>query len=110
MIRGTTPDIVMHIQSDFDFSKIVEVWITVANFDTEETFKYSAEEVAIDEEAHTIGVSLSQEDTLAFEDGEVEIQMRLLDVNNMSYASEIYEVKMDRILKDGVITDGKSTD
>lgn len=106
MIRYTTPTLTFKITSEFDFSKISEVWFTIANFDTEETFKYSAEEVAIDEDEKTISVMLSQEDTSAFEDGEVEVQLRVLDENNLAYATDIFEVEMKRVLKDGVITDG----
>lgn len=106
MIRGTTPTLTWKITSELDFNTITEVWITMANFDTEETFEYSASEVAIDPELKTISVSLTQEDTLKFSDGEVELQLRLLDDKGMSYATEIYVTEMKRILKDGVIGDG----
>lgn len=104
MIRGTTPSIKFHITSMFEFETIEEVWITLKTWETEETFKYSATEVDIDAENKTITISLSQEDTLAFEDGTVELQLRLLDTNHLAYATDIFEVEMKRILKDGVIS------
>jgi len=107
MYRGTTPNLSFHIISDVDLTKIKEVWLTIADFNVEETFKYSAEEVAIDNEAKTISVQLTQEQTLVFEDDStVEIQMRVLDDSDLSYVTKITEVEMKRILKDGVITDG----
>jgi len=104
MIRGTTPFITYRVKNDFDFSKISEIWITVATWDAEETFKFTASEVELDPVAKTITISMSQENTLAFEEGTVEIQMRILDTDGLAYATKVCELEMNKILKDGVIS------
>lgn len=104
MFRGTTPAITVHITSQFDFSAISEVWITLKTWETEKTFKYSEADVVINKSDKTLTVNLSQEDTLAFEDGEVELQVRVVDRNRLAYATDVFVLEMKRILKDGVIS------
>lgn len=104
MYRGTNPGISFRITSEsFELSNIKEVWITLKTWETEKTFVYSKGEVFVDEISRTIAVTLTQEDTLEFEDGTVEVQMRLLDTSDNAFATQIFEIEMERILKDGVI-------
>ena len=49
-------------------------------------------------------VSLSQEDTLAFTEGKVEMQIRYVFPGGGADASSIMQTTAERILKDGVIT------
>lgn len=111
MYRGTTPTISFKITSEFDLDTVKEVLITLKTWEVEKTFAYSENKVYVDSLAKTVSIGLSQEDTLEFEDGTVEVQMRLLDDSDVAYASEIYEVEIERILKDGVIkVENPSTD
>lgn len=57
-----------------------------------------------DGDTHTITLSLSQEDTLAFAVGDVQIQLRYVTPTGEANASNIILTNFDRILKDGVIT------
>lgn len=104
MIRGTTPKITYRIKSNVDFEKIKEIWITLKDYlDNEETFAFSKDEIDIDAEARTVTVALSQVETLALEDGKTRVQLRWLDENGEAYASNITELELKPILKDGVI-------
>lgn len=104
MFRGTNPFLTYRVKNDFDLEKIQEVWITLATWDIEKTFKLSNNEVSIDPVAKTITISMTQENTLSFEEGSVEIQMRVLDTAGFAYATEVREIDMKKILKDGVIS------
>lgn len=103
MFRGTTPSIAFQITSEFDLTTLKEVWITLKTWETEKTFEYSKNQITVDIDSQTLTILLTQEDTLAFEDGTVEVQMRVLDTSDFSYSTEVFEVEMERILKDGVI-------
>lgn len=48
-------------------------------------------------------VTLSQEDTLKFKPGEVDIQIRYVKANGIADASNIIKTTVDQILKNGVI-------
>ena len=49
-------------------------------------------------------MTLSQEETLQFSGGiAAEMQLRVLSINGTAYASQILEVSIGQILKDGVI-------
>lgn len=106
IIRGTTPTITFTITSDVDLTKFTEIWFTIADSKTtaERTYKLSESEVAVDSEAKTITVHLSQEDTLKFRSS-VRVQIRALNDEGNSFATKIIDVELDNILKGGVITD-----
>lgn len=107
IIRGTTPSISFHITSEVDLSTFTEIWFTIADSQTtaERTFKLSDNEVSVDSEASMLIVTLSQEDTLSFKSKMVRVQIRALDENDLSYATDIYDVPLAEILKGGVIAD-----
>lgn len=52
----------------------------------------------------SLETQLTQEETLAFAQGEVEMQIRYVFPDGTADASDIMRTKADRILKDGVIT------
>lgn len=108
MYRGTTPNIVIKVNSDLDLSTMTEIWVTVKNKSGEVNYAMSDGGVVLDTEEKTLTVLMSQEDTLAFQTcgslmGKVELQVRMLDENDLAYASNIKEIELLRILKDGVI-------
>lgn len=106
LIRGTTPTITFKVTSDVDFSDIAEIWLTVADFSTtgKRTYKLSENEVALDPEEKTITASMSQEDTLQLKSNMVQLQIRLLDKSDLSYATPIFDVPLSTVLEGGVIT------
>ena len=50
-----------------------------------------------------IGTALSETDTLKFDEGMVDIQIRLGDTDGGRYASNVIHTAMNSILKDGVL-------
>lgn len=105
LIRGTTPNVSFKNTSDLDLSTLKEIWFTFAQKSTgvSITYSLSKNEVAVDPEANTISVSMSQKDTLAFNPDTVEIQIRCLDSNEQAYASDVFTEKLARVIKGGVI-------
>ena len=106
IIRGTTPTITFHVKDEsFDMTEIAEVWVT---FKTKAGVKikeknYTIEDLVIDAENHTIELDLTQEDTLDLPDTNVNVQLRVRTDSELAYASQIIEVEIGHILKDGVI-------
>ena len=105
IIRGTTPTIAFHVNGNFDMTQIAEVWITFkpkyATTSEEKTF--DIDDVTIDTEKREISLSLTQEDTLAFSSLDTLVQLRIRTNNDEAYATDIFETKIGRILKEGVI-------
>ena len=58
---------------------------------------------AQDDQTYTISLNLSQEDTLKFHPGKVEIQIRYVFPSGTADASDIIPTTFERIIKDGVI-------
>ena len=59
--------------------------------------------IAVGGTTTTITTKLSENDTLLFKSGMVEIQLRLGDSNGERFASKIIRTPCDSILKDGVL-------
>ena len=103
MYRGTTPTLVYNINSDseLNLSSMKQIWVTLKNLCYEKT--YEKKELIINDEEKKIEIKLTQEDTLRFTKGSVKTQIRFLDENDSAYASNIEEVDINNILKEGVI-------
>ena len=91
MYRGTTPNIVIKVNSDLDLSAMEQIWVTFKNKSAEKN--YDKEVIEVDAVNNTLSLTMSQEDTLAFQtcgsmQGKVEVQLRLLDDEGMAYASK----------------------
>lgn len=114
MIRGTTPTITYHINSNLDFENIEEAWITVEqevkHTDIEKTWKYSENRVFLDASLRRIYVVLSQEETLAFDAGNVEVQLRILMKDGTSLATKVKVVPLDKILTEGSIAGAEESE
>lgn len=102
MYRGTTPVVIFRVKSELDLSKMKQIWVTMQNAVNEITFNKS--ELVVNSEESTITLELSQEDTLSFCSGVVKTQIRFLDENDKAYASNIRNLEMGNILKEGVIS------
>ena len=105
MFRGTTP--VHTFTVPFPPDSIQEVYVTYEQGGETIVEKsiHSVDIVPIedDEESAQIVTHLTQQNTLAFDEGDVRIQLRVLDKDSEAYASNIVRVKSSQILKDGVI-------
>ena len=99
MYRGTTPIIeikVIGIQLD----ELKNIYVTIKQHKQEVT--KTNDEIFI-KEGNKIHVPLTQEDTLKFDNGSVQIQMRATTVDGSAIASNIKTCLMKEILKEGVI-------
>ena len=105
IIRGTTPTITFHVHSNIDMTQIAELWITFRTKpgvpQKEKTF--TLDSTSIDPVEKTVTLVLTQEDTLAFAESAINVQMRVRMNDDMAYASSIIETSIGKILKDGVI-------
>ena len=108
MIRGTTPTIAYRISSTLDFSKIVEAEITVAQeLKKKSVLKskyYTDGDVICDAEAKLIFTKLTQDETLEFSDGQIEVQLRLLLEDDLAMATKVKVTSMNKLLEGGVIS------
>lgn len=102
MFRGTTPTLEFKIP--FDVSLIDELFVTItqANVVTVEKNKSQCEL-----SGNVITVKLTQEDTLIFKDryfgGKARLQVRVKMLNGEALASDIINLEIGEILKEGEI-------
>lgn len=103
MIRGTTPTLTFKISTDLDFNDIEKAEITFKSVSGTKEKTWDENDLGIDPIEKTMTLTLSQDDTLFFSVGEIDIQLRVKLNNDMVYASKIITSTLDRILKEGVI-------
>ena len=101
MYRGTTPTVTFNLSADFELSMIDKCYVTFKSRSGKH--EITLEDVVINEEESTLSVTLSQEDTLSFDEGLVEIQIRIKLSSGEAYASPVKSFTMKQILKDGII-------
>lgn len=103
MYRGTTPIFKIHINSKTTVAldNMKNIWLTIKSKLHEETIPMN--KLVLNNEEQTIEVKLTQEQTLKFSSGDVEVQLRFIDENGNAMASNIKKTSFNRILKDGVI-------
>ena len=101
IIRGTTPTISITIPGLAQVNPN-EVWLSFRSKEKIITFQYSeTDDLGID--GDTIIINLSQAQTLEFYEGLLEMQVRLLDVMGMAYATPIMMIMVDPVIQEGVI-------
>lgn len=101
MYRGTTPTLYLELETEIDLSDVSEMWVTFKSPTVEIT--KTLNEVAFDSETNVITVVLSQEETLQLYNGKADVQVRLRTEDDLAYATDIVDVEIGRILKEGVI-------
>ncbi len=97
MIRGSTPTHIFHLSLDADL--IHKVRILYAQ---DGVCVLKKEDVDCVKDGQTITVKLTQEDTLTFKEGKVEIQLRVLTPTGDSISSRIHVVDVHRLLENEV--------
>lgn len=98
-IRGTTPTVTFNLPFDVSTIRNCEVYFA----QNDELLVTKAIEDCVLED-RTLSVTLSQEDTLAFDDdAKLEMQIRFVFTNGTVDATQIIKGKIGRILKDGEI-------
>ena len=103
MIRGTTPILTFKINTELDLSQIEKAEVTFKSENGMKERTWDETELSIDPVENKIQIQLTQEDTLYFSTGMIDIQLRVRMDNDMVYASKIVSSTLDRILKEGVI-------
>lgn len=97
MIRGSTPTHTFNLK--LDTALIHKVRVLYAQNDTVVLRKEDKDCI---KDGHTIIVKLTQEDTLTFEEGKVEIQLRVLTLTGESLSSRIHTVGVSKLLENEV--------
>ncbi|MBO7695425.1 MAG: hypothetical protein J6T10_22600 [Methanobrevibacter sp.] len=100
MVRGTTPTLILKLNTDLDVGNMKQIWVTFKSIMNEVTL--SKNDIRVINESDLI-ISLSQEQTLKFTEGIVSVQVRLLTPDNKAYATKIKTINMSNVLKEGVI-------
>lgn len=103
MIRGTTPILTFKIKTELDLNDVEKAEITFKSENGTKERTWNETELAIDPVEKKIQLQMSQEDTLYFSVGTIDIQLRIKLNNDMVYASKIATSTLDKILKEGVI-------
>lgn len=99
MYRGTTPTLYIEVEG-VEVTKLTSIYLTIKQNTKELTAREGA--ITINEEENRLEVPLTQEETLEFNDGYVNVQLRAM-IGNKAVASDIKTVPIEHILKEGVI-------
>lgn len=98
MIRGTTPTNIFNV--DVDLTTATAIYITYAQ-NGKTIFEKTIADITV--EADKLTVTLTQAETLKFDDRDVAIQIRAKFADGAAIASNIINTAVDEVLKDGVI-------
>lgn len=108
LIRGTTPT--HSFTFPYDEGIVDKIYITYCQ-NGKIRIEKSKDDITFNPEKGIISVSLTQEETLKFYQNDyndkythdIEVQIRFIDKTGKAYASNIVDIDLERILKDGVI-------
>jgi len=101
MYRGTTPTLVLELDTELSLENLSEIWVTFKTSTIEVT--KTINDVMVDDTLKTMTVVLTQEETLKLYNGNCMVQVRFRDQNDLAYATTIADINIGRILKEGVI-------
>lgn len=101
MYRGTTPTLTLKLKTTVSLENLAKLWVTFKDATVEIT--KTLEDVTIDDAEKTITVHLSQEETLQLHGSICQVQVRFRNQQDLAYATNICDVDVGRILKEGVI-------
>lgn len=99
LYRSTTPTIVLHIKDDdFNMDDILICHLTIQNDSGRNKKVFPYPEINVED--RTIMQTLSQEDTKMFEEGLIELQLKIRLTDDTVMASKIITTTMKRILEE----------
>lgn len=98
MYRGTTPTLTMKLP--FAVGLIKELSIAFSQNGELLLEKTKKDCILVGD---TITLNLTQEDTLKLTPIKVEMQVRILDTSDQAFASKVYMLPVNKILRDGVL-------
>ena len=103
MIRGTTPILTFKVNTELDLNDVVKAEITFKSVNGTKERTWDLSRLILDPVENKIQLQLNQEETLYFNVGIIDIQLRIKLNNDMVYASKIVTSTLDKILKEGVV-------
>ena len=102
LYRGTTPTIILKIKNDdFDMSTIEICHVTIVNESGRNKKIY--DNPTINTEEKTISIELSQQDTLNYETGNIQLQTKIKLNSGRVIASRIITTSMNKILEENIL-------
>lgn len=101
MYRGTTPTILITLPSDIDVSSIDVAYLSFEQYGAK-VLEKALEDMTVITSSNSIGVALTQAETLAFKLATVGFQLRF-GIGDEYYSTQIFTTSADRIIKDGEI-------
>ncbi len=104
LIRGTTPTIIITVQTEIDLHQVAEVWIYISQQNKVRVDK-QLEDVTFDYDHRKMSVTLTQNDTLALKEGDALFQIRLLLMDGTALATLASKVDVKPVYKPGVISE-----
>ncbi len=104
LIRGTTPTIIITVQTEIDLHQVAEVWIYISQQNKVRVDK-QLEDVTFDYDHRKMSVTLTQDDTLALKEGDALFQIRLLLMDGTALATLASKVDVKPVYKPGVISE-----
>lgn len=103
IIRGTTPTIIVSIQTEIDLSELSAAWIYISQQGKVRVNK-ALTDIEVDTEHKTLSLELTQTDTLALKAGiETFFQIRLRMEDDTALATTAAKITVKEIYKEGVI-------
>lgn len=103
MIRGTTPILTFKVNTDLDLNDVERAEVTFKSVSGMKEKTWDLNRLILDVENKTLTLYLTQEETLYFSVGKIDIQLRIKLNNDLVYASKIVTSTLEKILKEGVI-------
>lgn len=103
MIRGTTPILTFKVNTDLDLNDVERAEVTFKSVSGTKEKTWDLNRLILDVENKTLTLYLTQEETLYFSVGKIDIQLRIKLNNDLVYASKIVTSTLEKILKEGVI-------
>lgn len=101
MRRGTTPELVFECKDkSINLEAFTQIWLTISGAKYKQTFDIN--ELRIDNVDKKISIRLTQEQTLMFPTGTVNVQLRFRQ-GDRAYSTGIMNVEVNSILNEGVI-------
>ena len=104
LIRGTTPTIIITVQTEIDLHQVAEVWIYISQ-QNKVRVDTQLEDVTFDYDHRKMSVTLTQNDTLALKEGDALFQIRLLLLDGTALATLASKVDVKPVYKPGVISE-----
>lgn len=101
MYKGSTPTITFKFTTEYDLALIDNLTLTFKQGSFKK--KFGKDRIVLDTEAKTATLLLTQEETLRFPEGVVQIQFKFLDVNGKSFYSDIQKIVIAEALDTEVL-------